>query len=179
MERDYIATHYAALTADLPVEVRWIDADKGKGLFSKRAVRMFQPIFSEAPLVSHRKLTCARDSAATPATHPSCAHCLRSFVSEHAVRGTRFASVWDRIYGGASPDSMACEWKWCDACATRAGEVVADLAKQKRISSPDEVPRDPYVTGNPFYLERYCGEACRARAYAQWHRCLCGAKFVR
>ncbi len=116
VERDYIATHYAALTADLPVEVRWIDADKGKGLFSKRAVRMFQPIFSEAPLVSHRKLVSGRDPTATPSTHPSCAQCLRTFVSKEAVLKTRFAPVWDRIYGKGDGMYYCC---WFVGCVAR------------------------------------------------------------
>jgi hypothetical protein len=52
----YIRHHYAKLTADLNVEVRFIDSSRGKGLFAKESVRMFRPVFSEVPLVSHRKL---------------------------------------------------------------------------------------------------------------------------
>lgn len=38
--------------------------------------------------------------------------------------------------------------------------------------------KDAFVAGNPFFLEKYCSEACRDRADKLWHRVLCGAHFV-
>lgn len=58
------------------------------------------------------------------------------------------------------------------------GELVTDI-HNKRVATAEDVPRDPYLTGNPFFLERYCSVPCKERAFALWHRCLCGAKFVR
>lgn len=176
VETDYIATHYAKLTEGLGVEVRWINRAMGKGLFATRAVRMFQPVFSEDPLISHRKLTSSRAPEATAATHPSCACCLRTFVSEAEVKQTRLKSQWERVYG-TGPDALSApRWTWCDDCAERSAEVVTDIERTK-ISDASAV-RDPFVTGNPFFLERYCSAECKGKALAMWHRCLCGAKFV-
>jgi hypothetical protein len=37
---------------------------------------------------------------------------------------------------------------------------------------------DPFVRGNPFFLEKYCSEMCRQTAWQSYHACLCGADFV-
>lgn len=89
VERAYIPLHYDPLTRDMDVRVRWTGPDRGKGVFATKPIRMFKPIFSERPLVSHRKLACTKDPRATPVTHPSCAHCMRSFVAKSDVDKVR------------------------------------------------------------------------------------------
>jgi hypothetical protein len=38
--------------------------------------------------------------------------------------------------------------------------------------------KDPFLRGNPFFLEKYCSELCREAAWRSYHACLCGAGFV-
>lgn len=176
VERSYIPEHYSKLTTGMGVEVKWINGTMGKGLFATRAVRMFQPVFSESPLVSHRKLTSSRAPNVTAAAHPTCAACLRAFVSEDEVKKTRLAEFWDRIYGTGKDALGPPVWTWCDDCSKRSDELVTDLQGTK-IKDASAV-RDPFVTGNPFFLERYCSKQCKEKAFQSWHRCLCGANFV-
>lgn len=154
----YVAAHYAPLTANLPVEVRWIDARKGRGLFAKRRLRMFQPIFSETPLVSLRKLL--------PEAPDACARCMRTFASKQAVAKTRFAPTWNRVY---PPDGKVPSHVWCKSCELRKDEMLE--------MDPTKV-RDAFLRGNPFFLERYCSEECRDAAALEYHLPLCGADFV-
>lgn len=152
----YIRHHYAPLTAGLNVEVRYIDGEKGKGLFAKEPVRMFRAIFSETPLVSHRKLP-------EPGAPESCSHCMRFFSSKQEIGKTKLAPFYKDIY----PEPPV--WLYCSECEKRAPEMT--------VTDPALV-KDPFVRGNPFFLEKYCGSACRDEAWRQYHGCLCGASFL-
>ena len=70
MLTNYIGVHYDPLTQEWPVRVAYIDETRGKGLVAKRCLRMFQPIFTEEPLLSHQKLPEA-------SAKECCVHCLR------------------------------------------------------------------------------------------------------
>lgn len=194
VSRHYIRVHYDVLTRDMGVDVRWIDSTKGKGLFARRAIRMFQPIFTETPLVSHRKLeekkqTIEDDKKAKkkeakknknknnnsnkPKKDPlhhldCCSFCMRAFITENEVKSTRLAKAWPRVYGdGLLPSAPP--YVWCERCQTRSEEV------QER--DPNRV-KDPFLVGNPFFLEKYCSAQCREQAERQYHMCMCGAAFV-
>ena len=71
--------------------MRYIDAERGKGLFAKEPQRMFRAIFSEIPLVSHRKLP-------APDAPECCSFCLRFFVTRAQVERTKLAPYFERMY---------------------------------------------------------------------------------
>ena len=154
--KSYISVHYDQLTADMPVRVGWIDKDKGKGLFAKQRLRMFQPIFSEAPLLSHQKMPSAN-------VEPCCSHCLRSFLSLKQIEETKFAKKASLVY----PETP--HFVWCERCEKRSSEM--DEMDPEKIS-------DPFLRGNPFFLARYCSETCREAAEESYHLVLCGADFI-
>ncbi len=154
----YVRHHYAPLTADLAVEVRYIDSERGKGLFATQPVRMFRAIFAETPLVSHRKLP-------APEAPEACSHCLRFFVTRQQAERTKLGP----LFFGEKSARVTPQWLYCEECAKRAPEM--------RENDPQKI-RDPFLRGNPFFLEKYCGEACREAAREQYHAVLCGAAFV-
>jgi tetratricopeptide (TPR) repeat protein len=105
-----ISGSYTRATRDLAVEVRYVDETRGKGLFSKKDVRMFRQIFSEVPLVSHRKLF---EHGAPDA----CSFCLRSFAARSDVEATKFGPMFQDIY----PEPP--KWIYCLQCEARAEEM--------------------------------------------------------
>lgn len=171
----YIAAFYSKMTKDLSnVEVRYIDNIRGKGLFATKSIRMFKPIFSEVPLVSHRKLF---EHGAPDA----CSFCLRSFAVRADVEKTKFGPMFDKVY----PEQP--KWLFCVHCEIRAGEMGGNDVKEmicwsykenSKVMDASKV-KDPFLRGNPFFLEKYCSELCREGAWHSYHACLCGASFVR
>lgn len=111
--------HYDKLTEKMGVAVRWIDGVKKKGLFATRDVRMFQPVFSETPIVSLRKVQTIPqrkdDGKPPPPPEDCCSACLRRMISKQEVETTKFGPFFKEIYeGGSTPPYV-----WCPDCEKR------------------------------------------------------------
>lgn len=73
--------------------------------------------------------------------------------------------MWPRVYGKGSATPA---WQWCHECGKRQHEVVSGDLTNVKVQDAAAVA-DPFVAGNPFFLERYCTEECRDAAFkASW-----------
>jgi hypothetical protein len=146
----------------LGVEVR-PDAGggKGRGLFATRRFAAGELLFTEAPLL-------AIQHSANRVHARVCAHCLRfvgSVEQQLALRGAALAG------GGCGDDG---------ASGSGGGGARIDPAELAQLASgatrlplSEAVPLPPALVCVGGCGESYCGERCRAAAWARHHSLLC------
>jgi len=153
---------FGNLTADLPIVVKQISEQKGKGVFAKRKISEGEVVIKEVPIVacqySHNKVSpslvvvvvflVSRGTPSLPFSSfslsvqdyfPSCSHCLKSLETP--------AEMLRRLAGH---------------------EAVAVLPMAETC-----VPSVEIFVCETCQGEKYCSVECRDLAWRQYHRILC------
>eukprot|EP01122_Echinamoeba_exundans_P009885 TRINITY_DN355_c0_g1_i10.p1 TRINITY_DN355_c0_g1~~TRINITY_DN355_c0_g1_i10.p1 ORF type:complete len:489 (-),score=48.55 TRINITY_DN355_c0_g1_i10:1216-2682(-) len=87
---------------DKPVSIRYIDSNRGRGVFASRGFSAHEVIFSEVPIASQRTLVESMQTGIQ-----SCHHCMKTKLSKQVIGP--FADLYDAI-----PQST---WVHCTHCA--------------------------------------------------------------